>query len=357
MKQKDRREQNLKKYTRDASRPLRLLKELDPGTVLTNSPVELRSGRVVNDRDTGEIFLDLSFRSLSETPLASLRVCVMLYREGLCIPYEKKEIVYSYSDGTLGRRTLNGKPRTKREAKHAHFIEIGEAFGDGIYTTLPDSYFVKIEILLVDVTEKDGTVRKIGQKAGGGTNFSELSLELRDMYTRMNIFRDAEQVRPIRVLPKEGENAWQCCCGRKNLNSMTHCEICGRDRKWQMEQLTVENLTKLKTEDEKDRSIRVLHDKTRYAPRTFESSAEIEEKEKVCKEVLKRIEEQEKESEQRTRLLGKFLLWFVVIFALIFAINHIVRIMEFFGITAGDTSKAQDAAQNAAQLIAGKFLK
>lgn len=344
MKQADTRKKSLKKIEKDASRPLRLLKELDPGTVLQNSPVELRSGKVVNDRDTGEIFLDLSFRSLSEEPLSALRVSVMLYREGLCIPYEKKEIVYSWEDGTFGRRTLNGKPRTKRETKRLRRIELGECFGDGVFTTLPDSYFVKLEILLVEVTEKDGTVRKIGEKVGGGTNFSSLSLELKDMYTRMNIFRDAEQVRPIRVLPQEGENAWLCCCGRKNLNSMTHCEICGRDRKWQMEQLTVENLTNLKNRDDSDRTIRVLHDKSRYAPRTSESAADLEEKEKICKEVLQRVEAQEKEHDkQRTRLLVKFLLWFVVIYALAAIITFVIYLMELFGIGSGEQSAAAEA--------------
>lgn len=344
MKQADPRKTALRKIEKDASRPLRLLKELDPGSVLEKSPVELRSGRVVNDRDTGEIFLDLSFRSLSETPLLALRACVMLYREGLCIPYEKKEIVYSWESGTFGKRSLNGKTRAKREASRLRGIELGECFGDGVFMTLPDSYFVKLEILLIEVTEKGGKVRKIGEKVGGGTNFSSLSLELKDMYSRMNIFRDAEQVRPIRVLPKESENAWQCCCGRKNLNSMTHCEICGRDRKWQMEQLTVENLTKLKNQDDSDRTIRVLHDKSRYAPRTSESAADLAEKEKICKEVLQRVEAQEKEHDkQRTRLFVKCLLWFVVIYALAAIITLVIYLMELFGIGSGEQSAAAEA--------------
>lgn len=344
------RKRALKRIKKDAIRPLRRLKTLDPGSVLENSPVEMRSGEVISDRETGEIFLHLNFRSLSEKPLLSFRARVLLYREGLCIPYDRYEKVYAWEAGTLGRRTRNGAPLKKREEKTCRLIENGEVFGEGVFLPLPDSYFSKIEIELLECEDGEGNVLPIMQKAGGSLGFDELTDELKDTYTRMNIFRDAEQVRPIRVLPKEGENAWQCCCGAKNPVGNTHCELCGREKEWQMAHLTMENLRSVRLAENRNTNVRVLHDKTAYAPR-MESEEELKRKEEECKKILQKVEIQQKEQENRkTRLFVRFLLWFVIVAALSFLIAFVLKLMRLYGITG---SEEQSTAAQAMITLVG----
>lgn len=68
------RSETLKRVHRDRLRRLRVLEYLDNSAVFADSPVEIKESYAVSDRDTGETFLVLIFRCLSEKPLEALDV-------------------------------------------------------------------------------------------------------------------------------------------------------------------------------------------------------------------------------------------------------------------------------------------
>ena len=195
---------------------------------------------------------------------------------------------------------MNGDERKEKEIREETTIRYTETFGDGIYLPIPSTYFTKLQVDLLEVVYGDGEVQRLGLTAGAkAVHFYDLPDGLRDVYTDVNIFQTAEAVHPIRVLPQAGEKVWLCCCGNKNPKSADHCEICGRDRDWQLDHLTVENLEQKEREIEASGERRILHDLTKYKPKSLESKEEIEAKVELCNQVMERLAIQEKEREKK----------------------------------------------------------
>ena len=341
--------ENLKRVHKDRMRPLRVLEYVDNSAIFENSPVEVREGYVISDRDNGDLFLILSFRSMSEKPIASLRVRISLFRDHKPVPYERKEYVYSWQTGTFGIRTLNGEERKEKEIRGETTIRFSETFGDGIYLPIPSTYFSKLQVELQEVEFNDGNVQHLGLTAGARADrFAELRDELQDAYSEVNIFRSAESVHPIRVLPKEGENVWLCCCGHKNPKTVSLCESCGRDRSWQLENLTVDNLEKKEKEMERDPGRRVLHDLTKYKPKTFETDAEVAAKVEMCNKVMEHLAIQEKEKEKKPFRIFLSILLILAGIAVLYGLLQLVFIiltnLGFYSSGSGDASQAADTA-------------
>ena len=126
----------------------------------------------------------------------------------------------------------------------------------------------------------------------------------------------------------------------QNPSAATLCEICGRDKQWQLFNLTIENMTRLQKEDERDPSRRVLHDKTGFAPRSVETAEEIAEKERLCKEVLARVEVQQKEEEKKpTRIAVRILIAVLAIAAFASLRALVLRILQELGVQSiGETA-------------------
>lgn len=313
------RREALKRVHRDRLRPLRVLEYLDNSAVFDHSPVEVKEGYIVSDRDNGEVFLVLVFRCLSRKPMEALDIRVHLYNERQPVPFSRTDFRYSWETATLGERVLNGQTRKEKECKREQALVHGEEFGQGIFLPLPESYFHKMQIELVGVSYTVGGYEPLGLIAGNSAKrFSEIDGNLRASYVQMNIFQRAEEEHPIRVLPQAGENAWLCCCGHKNPADVPLCEKCGRDKDWQLENLSVEKLQQVRQEQDADQNLRVLHDTSAYAQnRYLESREEKERKVRQCNEVLERLAAQEKAKEhRRNMILPKILLLIGLAFAI-----------------------------------------
>lgn len=292
---------NLNRVRKDRMRPLRVLEYLDHSAIFENSPVEIKEGYLISDRDNGELFLTLNLRTLSKRPISALRIRILLYRERMVTPYLKLHYTYSWEEATFGERVLDGVPRKERECRKDKTLVYGEEFGEGIYIPLPDSWFKKMQIELVDVTYFDGSTEKLDLLAGSrALRYLELDDDLHDIYREVNIFREAEQEHPIRVMPQIGQHVWLCCCGRKNPVEKALCEKCGRDKDWQLQNITVAKFEETRQAQSQDRNRRVLHDTSAYKQnKHMESKEELERKVEMCNQALERIAIQEKERERR----------------------------------------------------------
>lgn len=320
---------NLRRVRKDRMRSMRVISAVESSAVLHDSPVELEEGYSVSDRDTGELFLMLRFRSLSKMPLESLRIRALLYQEQMVNPSAAIPFCYSWTDATLGERTYNGKPRTERECRKEHVLEYGESFGGGVYLPLPSGYFKKLQIELVDVTDSNGRQQTLHLIAGGrAARFIELQEEEREAYTHLNIFREGEQSHPIRVLPQAGERAWLCCCGHKNPSELARCEQCARDKDWQLANLSQENLRSAAealpqwhrndvTDFEKKRAA-LLEDEA-------ELSRKLEEAERAMKNIT--LLEQERDRKQ-SMLVPKIALIVAGLMIFVWFLNQVAYIVE-----------------------------
>ncbi len=295
------RRENLRRIRRDQLRPLRVVKKLDCSAVLEKCPIEVREASVVSDRDTGELFLSILFRSLARKQLTALEICVLLYRENACVPYEKLPFRYGSEEGTFGERMIGDRVRTKKECRMDPLPICGEVFGRGIYLPLPDSYFHKLHIRLLGVEYRDGSKEKLDLIANSkAQQFAELDYLLQAAYSHINAFDQAEYQHPIRVLPTMGENAWLCCCGQKNLAQATKCERCKRDRDWQLEHLTSEQLLSDQKRLDESHDVRLLKDTSAYPQNRYQETAEErKEKELAFKRYQEKCELQEKLQEER----------------------------------------------------------
>ena len=312
------RKAKLARVHRDRMRPLRVIEYLDNSAIFEESPVEIKEGYIISDRDTADLFLTMNFRSVSEKTISALDVRVILYKERTILPDKKIDFRYSWEEATFGDRVLNGIPRKERECKKDKTIVLGEEFGEGIFIPLPESYFKKMQIELVSVTFFDGSKKELNLIAGGrALRFMELDGDLRDAYRSLNIFQKAEETHPIRVLPQAGNSVWLCCCGRKNPLGASMCDVCGRDKDWQFENLSVERLEETIAKNNEGK--RILNDTSAYKQNKYmETEEEQKRKVELCNQALERLAVIEKQRERRqVMLLPKILLW-VGVFALLY---------------------------------------
>ncbi len=328
------RKKKLEKYHRDLLRPLRVVEYLDHSAIFENSPVEIKDGYVVSDRDTGELFLTLNLRSVSSKTISALDIRVIIYKDRTILPDLKIDFRYSWDEATFGQRKYDGAVRKDRECKRDKKIFPGEEFGEGVFIPLPENYFKKMQIELVSATYFDGSKDELNLIAGGrAVRFIELDSDLRDAYRSLNIFRKAEESHPIRVLPQAGESVWLCCCGRKNPSTATMCDTCGRDKEWQFENLSVERLEATIAKENEGK--RILHDTSAYKQNKYmETEDEQARKVELCNRALERLAIQEKQRERRqVMLLPKILLWVGVIALIYFLCELFLSFLQNYGYT------------------------
>ena len=345
--------ENLKRVHQDRMRRLRVLEYVDSSAIFDDSPLEIREGFLISDRDNGDLFLVLSFRNVSDRPVSALKIRVLLYRDHKPVPYERKEYTYSWKTGSFGVRTLNGVERKEKEVREETTIRYSETFGDGIYLPIPSTYFTKLQVDLLDVTYEDGKTEHLGLTAGAkAKRFSELRSELQGAYAEVNVFRTLEAIHPIRVLPEEGERVWLCCCGQKNPSEKDHCEICGRDRDWQLCNLTMDKLRKKEREMEADPGRRVLHDLTGYKPKEFGTAEEIEAKVEERNKAMEKLAIREREKEELPFRIFRTVL---ILIGIIAALNALFQLIYFILLMSGFFEQSgEDVSQTAANV--GSFL-
>lgn len=315
----------IRKQKFDRGRSLRVVEYLDFSTILESSPVEINEGYIVSDRDTCDIFASFVFKSVSPKPISELKVRLICY-QNQNIPYLNIDFTYSHSELTFGMIEKKGAEMKLKDANRREAIYENECFGSAVYIPIPETYFKRMEVMLVSVTFENAGTYDIDKIAGGkAKSYSELDDFSKIVYTRLNIYQSAEERFPTVVIPEEGDNVWLCCCGTKNSKSNEVCERCGREKEWQMQNITSDRIEETKREMISNPEERVLHDKTNFAQnKHLESKEEISRKIEKYETVMKNVAEMEKRREKRNAMIIPKILIYVVVMLLILLIIKVL---------------------------------
>ncbi len=314
MKKSDLKE-SIKRQKRDRQRALRVAKYLDYPFVLENSPVELEKGFIVSDRESGDVFASFIFKNLSELPLKKLNIRLLCYLNQN-IPYEHIDFTYSQDELTFGIIQKNGEDMKLRDANKRTYVNQNECFGSCVFIPIPESYFTKLEVVLVSAEFSGGRVDVIDTVvAGDNKRYHELDDMSKMAYSRVNIYYAAEEKFPTKVMPQFGQQVWLCCCGNKNAIDSKVCEKCGRDMEWQKTTATADAIEESRNRMIADPNERAFHDKTKFAQNKYlESDADVQKKISQYEKAMEKIALEEKRRERNKMMfLPKMLLWFVVI--------------------------------------------
>jgi len=246
----------------DLIRPLRVIEYLDFSRIYDNSPVEVLEGYTVTDTDTGEVFGIFKIQNTSKTDIKSLAVRLYLYEGTSNIATRRIDWIYSAQNKNFGIRKMQNDAKETFWEKYGFkdkvvppYIREGESFGESVLIKLPYSYCRKIEFEIRTVVYTDGTTETVNLLSGKKyTAFKELDEDLRYAYSKLNIYMRREEEHPIKLIPQTSNRVWLCCCGTKNLIDAKTCVSCGRDKEWQLT-----NLTKQRLDSELDR-IKNSHD-------------------------------------------------------------------------------------------------
>lgn len=324
-----------KQAKKDRRRIIRVVEYFDFSGIIENSPVQVNEGYVVADVDTNEFFATFTFQNLSQKSIKSLDIRLFLYRNSN-VPYIKIPFTYSFENMTLGMRSRDNEEqpgKLKRivwHKKESCNIKVLENFGKTVYIKIPESYFSKIKLEINSVLYANGEKEELGILVSNKyRHFKELDYEKQYAFAKVNIYDRAEEYHPTKVIPQKTQNAWLCCCGTKNLADDEICRVCGRDRDWQLETISDENLEKT-VMSLKQQSDGFLRDKTKYKP--YEKPLTEEEQDKKIKEyekIIRRLAEQERINERKRKLIiPKIIFFFGFIYLLIYIIYTLTAILR-----------------------------
>ncbi len=316
-----------KRARADRQRNLRVVEYLDYSNLLSDCPVEITEGYVVSDVEEAAVFASFVFRNVSGKQIGSFDVRLLCYNNQN-IPYLKIPFEYCYDSYTFGERRMRGYKVKDKKALRMPIVEPNETFGEGVYIPLPESYFTKLEIELMSITYADGSTQTI--KTVAGRSRDRLGFEDRGFaaaYQTINIYLEAEAAHPAIVIPQASANAWLCCCGHKNSISDDKCEICFRDKEWQLCNLNNDNLQKVKLESCSS-GANIDHDKYKQN-RFMESDAEIAQKIKQYETAMKNIAAEEQARESRRKwLIPKILLCMAAVYLIGWVIAYIATLLN-----------------------------
>ncbi len=339
--------EKIKKQKYDRMRSLRVVKYLEYPFILPDSPVELDEGYIVSDMDTYDVFASFIFKNVSERPLRKLTIRIACYLNQN-IPYTNIDFTYSHDDLTFGIIAKDDVNLKLKESNERVAIEKSETFGSCVYIPLPESYFTKMEVILLSAEYAGGDVVQLNTLvAGNSKRYSELDNISKIVYTRVNIYKSAEEKFPTKVIPQFGKTVWLCCCGNKNPNSSDVCEKCGREKEWQEKSVSSEVLEQTRTTMINDPQERVLHDKSKFKQNKYlESEEENEKKIQEYEKAMKNIAYEEQRKHRRQIMLIPKILLAVAIFYLVVLALKIVE--EFFWMP-------EETAQTAATALINYF--
>ena len=283
---------------KDRMRIFRVVEYLDYSAVFENCPVEITEGYTICDVDNYEIFASFVFRNVSKKRIRSLDIQLICHQK---LNYSVLKIPFTYSNEsyTLGTRRIEGKRIRDKRILVNPDISPCESFGETVYIPIPEDFVSKFELEILGVKYSDGTYMPINIIAGRSfTRFNELDDDEKFLYYRINIYTAAEELFPVRVMPQQGEDAWLCCCGHKNINDFEKCELCQRERDWQLENIEKERLeASVKKLREEEKSY-FKDDKSEYRQDKYlQNEADIKKKVKAYELAMKNVAELERKKE------------------------------------------------------------
>ncbi len=333
--------QSIERQKIDRQRVLRVGKYIECPFVLSDSPVEMEEGYIVADKETNEIFASFIFKNLSALPIKRLdiRLLCYLYQN---IPYHNIDFTYSQEELTFGIISKNGVDLKIRDGNKRASINQSETFGSCVFIPIPESYFTKLEVVLVEVEYSNGTVEPLNLLvAGENKKYYELDGISKRLYSNANIYMSAEEKYPTKVMPQQGNKVWLCCCGNKNPSDADVCERCGREKEWQIKSMTASAIEEAKKRMASDPTAITYHDKSRYAQNKYlENDIEIQKKIEQYNKAMENIAEDERKKHKRQMMLvPKILAAAAVIYLLAFAL----RILTEFQMPEEEGNEAAQA--------------
>ncbi|MBQ3195337.1 MAG: hypothetical protein IJB65_02615 [Clostridia bacterium] len=339
----------------DLIRPLRVIEYLDFSRIYDNSPVEVLEGYTVTDTETGEVFGIFKIQNTSNKDIKALTVRLYLYEGTSNIATRRIDWVYSAVNKSFGIRKMPDEPKESFWERYGFkdrvvppYIRQGESFGESVLIRLPYSYCRKLEFEIRQVVYTDGTVEDVKIISGKKyTAFKELDEDLRYAYSKLNIYMRREEAHPIKLIPQTSNRVWLCCCGTKNLIDSKTCASCGRDKEWQLNNLTKQNL-----DNELDR-IKNSYDPNYVHRHRIEVGKQLEivnEEEQIKKaeaveRALANVAKQEQNRKDGRTAVVLLLILLVVLYAIGTVIVWMVR--EFSSDEKQDGEASQTVSENA----------
>lgn len=319
--------ENIKRQKIDRMRALRVVKYIEYPFILPDSPVVIEEGFIVSDRDTYDVFASFIFKNITEHPIRKLNIRIDCYLNQN-IPYTHIDFTYSQEDLTFGIIGKDGIDLKLRESNQRTYIKKSETFGSCVYIPLPESYFTKMEVILVSVEYAGGQINELNTiVVGASKKYNELDSFSKIVYSRVNIYKAAEEKFPTKVIPQFGNTVWLCCCGNKNPITSDKCEKCGREQEWQKNSVTAELLEEKKNNLINDpREIR-FHDKGKFKQnKHLETKEEIQQKIDQYEKAMKNIAYEEKRKERRRlMIIPKVLIAIGILYLLVFVLKLILE--------------------------------
>ncbi|MEA4832340.1 MAG: hypothetical protein VB118_06970 [Oscillospiraceae bacterium] len=299
----------------------KLIERLDFNYLYVNCPLEITDALSVYDIDTYDYYLHFIFRSMSETPVDSVDIIILLY-DNANVPSEK--IPYTYSFEAMRMNS------TKRKNKGVSSIACGAEFGRGFYIPIPQSYFKKLNVVIKRISYSDQTAVEYEEAAKySPEHLSSLSLEKKNAFDQINIYEALEDEFPTKFVAAEGQFSWMCCCGNKNPNNIARCSRCGRAKDWQLCVMSDKALDEEHEKYIKEHSALFAN----YAKAEFmikhnyiskQDRLDMAEKQEIA---LNRVEKQEK---RRERLMKQIIPRFVLYFAIMTLIYLFFRWLSMY---------------------------
>lgn len=293
---------------------LKIIDELEFNFVFENCPVQVLRGRTVSDIETGKIYLSLDFLNVAEKAITGIGFQIFFY-DGKNLPFDKPDFFFDLKNVPPEASVADKKP-----IKHLKSADKNALFGNDYFIELTDRYFKKIDIGITEATFADGsreTYHAVSRSEY--SSFDALNVAEITAYKDINIYAEAEENHPAKVIPTRDELTWVCCCGAKNPADAPKCAVCARERDWQFKNLTVENLDKV-IDDYNNSDIarrhRVSELRSKAISNSNFSAQQKEENERRAREGIERAERQQKEAEtRRKRIISIVFIWLVVLAA------------------------------------------
>ncbi len=313
----------------DAERPIRVIENLDFSRIYEGVPVEVIEGYTITDSDTSECFAVFKIQNTGEKDIKALDVRLLLYEGTANIPTKRLDFTYTAADHKWGRRSFegDGEPSLLQKLGIKDIvlpanIRHGESFGEGVFIPIPKNYCRKLEFEIRTIHFADNSSMTVNIISGKKyTFFRELDEDMRYAYRKMNVFARAEEEHPIKLIPQATDKVWLCCCGRKNLVSAPTCADCGREKDWQLQNITEKSLERELDGIRASGDPEFIHRHRVQAGKqlVIESDEERKKKAKAFEETLEKLAEQERiKRHNQKMILPKILLWVASIYGLIY---------------------------------------
>ena len=299
---------------------LKPVRELVFDFVYENCPVALSSGCLLTDVEDQSLYLSLSFKNVSEKTVTGLGVEIWLYfSDKANLPDEKMRLEYDLTRPPEGFYTAAGR------RSGPHIAAPGEAFGGDYYFPIRENRFDRMNVMIRRASYSDGAEEQFSSLPV--TDFSRMDESFGEFekkaYERINLYSKLEQKFPAKVIPMVNSQLWICCCGSKNKLARETCDVCGRDKMWQLSNLSMDAIESTADELRRERSADVafiakMNDRSNVTVKS--QQADLERIRREQKEAMLHVRKQQRRDDLKKKIaVILFILWITVSLIVFFA--------------------------------------